>query len=128
MNVIVAITLSVAILYAWAGLCFLFFRLTRPETEVGLRRFLETHFEFFTERTFGKTQQEATRRVIRESGGRGWMMMGLPSIVLSHGLTSWSLIISSTMLFFGGLMFAYSWYGLRCLRILGLDSYARQSA
>lgn len=128
MNTIVAIILSVAILYAWAGLCFLFFRFIRPESEDRLRRFLEAHYSFFTERAFGETRRGATRQAIRESGGRGWLMIGLPIINLGNGLTSWHLIVSSAVLFFGGLMFAYSWYGLRCLRILGLDSYAKQAA
>jgi hypothetical protein len=128
MNTLVTTALSVVILYAWAGLCFLGFRFIRPESEDRLRRFLEAHYSFFTERAFGETRREATRQAIRESGRRGWAMIGLPIINLGFGLTSWHLILGSASLFFGGLMFAYSWYGLRCLRILGLDSYTKQAA
>jgi hypothetical protein len=127
MNTIIAFTLSIAILYAWAGGCFLLFRFIRPESEDRLRRFLETHYGFFTECAFGETRRQATREAIRESGRRGWLMIGLPIIILGFGLTVWHLVISSAVLFFGGLMFAYSWYGLRCLRILGLDTYAKQA-
>jgi len=52
-------------------------------------------------------------------------MIGLPIITFGFGLDFWSVAVGSAVLFFGGLMFAYSWYGLRCFRILGLDVYAK---
>jgi hypothetical protein len=138
MNIIVSIILSVAILYASAGACFLFFRFIRPETEKSLRYFLESHYRFFTERPFGDRQKEASRKAIRESGARGWFSIGFSPFLFSPflissdlGLSYWGFFcffINSGVIFFGGLMFAYSWYGLRCLRILGLDSYSKHEA
>lgn len=126
MNIVIALILSVVIVYAWAGLCFLFFRVGRPESEDRLRGFLEEHYTFFTERAFGETQREASRKAIQEAGSRGWIMTGLSIFSLSFDLTLQDLAVSCGVLFFGGLMLAYSWYGLRCLRLLGLESYAKQ--
>jgi hypothetical protein len=128
MNAIIALTLSTATLYAWAGVCFLFFRFIRPETQERQRRFLQDRYSFFTERAFSQTRTEVRRETIQEAGTRGWVMTGLPVFTLSFGLTYTSVLTSCAVLFFGGLMFAYSWYGLRCLRMLGLDVYAKPAA
>jgi hypothetical protein len=42
---------------------------------------------------------------------------------MGFGLTYWSFFRANLLCFFAGLMFAYSWYGIRCLRLLGIDSY-----
>ena len=128
MNILIAITLSVVMLYAWAGLCFLFFRVGRPETEDRLRGFLEAHYIFFTERPFAENQREASRKAIQDAGASGWNMVWLPIILLNFDVTLQNLVVSSGMLFFGGLMLAYSWYGLRCLRLLQLESFSKQGA
>lgn len=128
MNALFALPLSIAILYAWAGVCFFFYRFARAETEGRMRRFLEGHHSFFTERLIGESRRQTTPQAIREAGTRGWLAIGLPVINFGFGIDYPSLMVNSAVLFFGGLMFAWSWYGLRCFRILGLESSAKQTA
>jgi hypothetical protein len=53
MNVLMALCICLTMLYAWAGLHYVFLRFRRPETEAHLRAFLEEQFQFFTFRLFG---------------------------------------------------------------------------
>lgn len=115
---------SVVCLYLWAVICFLYFRYSRVETEERLRGFLQQRQNFYTFRFVSGSPTTITPRVLKQAGSRGWLFLGLPAINLVYGFSYQSVLIGNALLFFGGLMFAYSWYGLRCLRLLGLDSYA----
>ena len=134
MNDIIFTLLSVVILYAWAGVCFLIFRYSRPEADSRMRHFLRSHHKFFASRAVGfwghrvVSQRDATRKMIKQAGLRGWIFFA-PTLFNSWAGSNGypACLLSIAMLFFGGLMFAYSWYGLRCLRLLGLDSYAEQT-
>lgn len=117
---------SVAGLYLWAVICFLFFRYSRAETEERLRDFLQQRQNFYTYRSGSKSPPVITPRFLRKTGSRGWLFLGLPAINLLYGFSYQSVLIGTALLFFGGLIFAYSWYGLRCLRLLGLESYVTQ--
>lgn len=130
-----SVGLAVAGLYLWGGICFLFFRFVRPETEARLLEFLKTHYNFygfsFSRGRPAALEKTVTEEDIKRAGARGWWMTGLPIIGfgnwLNHKgsfLTPW---LSVGCLFFGGLAFAYSWYGLRCLRLLGLTAYSKES-
>jgi hypothetical protein len=67
--------------------------------------------------------------MIKQAGLRGWIFFApAPFNLWAGGSGYWASLLSITMLFFGGLMFAYSWYGLRCFRLLGLDSNAEQES
>jgi hypothetical protein len=124
MNWIIATILSLAIMFAWGGILFVFFRYRYGRSVDDRKRFLEIYFRFFTFRTVKAPYAEVTPKVLREAGHRGWGMISLPIVLLSFGMTFWNIVLSAGMLFFGGLSFALSWYGLRCLRGLSLDSYS----
>jgi hypothetical protein len=124
MNFIVAIALTLLMLYGWAAICFLCFRFHRRETEETQRHFLEVHRDFFTRRIIRKARTKVTRQTMRWSGASGLLMAGLPVMNMSHQLSLITVLLSMALLFFGGLVVAYSWYGLRCLRMLGLDVWS----
>ena len=124
MNWIIATILSLAIIFAWGGIIYVFFRLRYGKSDDDRERFLETYFRFFTFRIVKQPFVEVTPKVIRDAGRRAWDMILLPIILLGLAMTFWSVVLSVGVLFFGGLHFAVSWYGLRCLRSLNLDSYS----
>ena len=128
MKILIAIILSVLVLYAWAGVCYVYFRFARPETQANQQRFLASHYKCFTYRCLSPEPDEVTIKAIREAGKTGWYMIGIPIVNLSFGITYIDIILSFTVLFFGGLMFAQSWYGMRCFRMLKLDVYAKNAA
>jgi hypothetical protein len=136
-SLVIASAFSVLVLYAWAAVCFSFFRFIRPETQDSQRHFLEAHYRFYTtrpvfsQRAVSQTRPEVTQQTIREAGKRGWFM-SLPVLFTlsleptnSDAFFSIGVLLSCGVAFFGGLMFAYSWYGLRCFRMLGLKSYTK---
>lgn len=127
---------SVLVLYAWAAVCFMFLRFVRPETQDSQRHFLEAHYRFYTfhESAVSRARGEVTRQTIKEAGKRGWIM-SLPAFFTSSfrpsnngALFDAAVLLSCGVAFFGGLMFAYSWYGLRCFRMLGFKSYTKGDA
>lgn len=122
-NFAISAILSVAMLLAWGGVCYCFFRHARAETEGRMRRFLETNHRVFTEKTIGKSRQHVTAAGVREVGYNGWIFACLPAGLLTLELSLPSVLVSSGMLFFGGYALARSWYALRCLHKLGLDQY-----
>lgn len=54
-------------------------------------------------------------------------MVVMACISLNHGMTAYNLIASIGILYFGGLTLAYAWYGLRCLRMLGLETFKKEA-
>jgi hypothetical protein len=123
----------VAVLYAWAGICYLFLRFARPETESRMRDFLKSFrkpkkWDFFPLR-FARhqpPQPPITEETMRDTSSGGWVFTGLPFITLSLGHGDWTysnVLTSTALLFFGGSFFARGWYGRRCLRLLGVDSF-----
>jgi hypothetical protein len=131
-----SVGLAVAGLYLWGGICFLFFRFVRPETEARLLEFLNTHYDFYSS-SFGRRRTAALEKAVTEedikrAGTRGWWMTGLPIIAFANWLNHKGSLLTPWLgvgcLFFGGLVFAYSWYGLRCLRLLGLTAYSKESS
>lgn len=123
MNWVVASILSLAITFAWGGIIYAFFHLRYGQSDDGRKRFLETHYRVFSFRTGKTPYTEMTPIVIREAGHRGWEAVLLPILILSFGMSFWKITLVTGVLFFGGLPFALSWYGLRCLRSLSPDSY-----
>jgi hypothetical protein len=115
-------------IYFWAAFCYLFFRFAQPETEARLRRFLQQHHSFYTHSSFSGSSLSVTARVMKKAGSRGWCMMALPAISMGSGFSYGRFLMCNGVLFVGGLMLAYAWYGIRCLRILGLESYTKQDA
>jgi hypothetical protein len=122
---IAQVLVVVPILYAWGGICFLYFRFSQKETEERLRNFLEYHRPFFLGRRPADNKREVNKQVVRKAGSHGWNFVLLPlfSVWLDDHWHYWTFLPSVAVLFFGGLMFAYSWYGLRCLRLLKLESF-----
>ncbi|HTI98663.1 MAG TPA: hypothetical protein VL527_07140, partial [Dongiaceae bacterium] len=78
MNKVLFLSLSVGMLYAWAGTAFLCFRFFRPETEFRMWQFLNAHHAIFASRFVGfwgrqvVSRHDATPRMIRRAGMRGW--------------------------------------------------------
>lgn len=126
MQLIAAALVVVLILYAWGGICFLYFRFSKKETEEKFRNFLEYHRPFFLGRRSADNQREVNKQVIRKAGSHGWnfVPLALMGVWLNDHWYYWTFLFNAAVLFFGGLMFAYSWYGLRCLRLLKLESFA----
>lgn len=124
MNYLVAPILTVAILYAWAGLIFAFFCLRFDGSEGKRKRFLEKYYRYFTQRITKPDFPEVTPKVLRVKGKACWGMVPLPALLLCFGFSFWNVVLSIALLFFGGLFLALSWYGLRCLRGLGLGSFS----
>ena len=123
-HIIASILATIAILYVCGGICFLYFRFSQAETESRMRNFLESHRAIFLGRNPALREAEVTKQTIRSYGRGGWNMIGLSYLCLmfSKHWSFWTVLVSSGPLFFGGLFFAYSWYALRCLRLLGLES------
>lgn len=115
-------------LYAFAAICFFFIRFGRSETAERQRHFLEKFYFFFTFRPFSQAKTEVTLQTTREAGRRGWSMVFMACISLNHGVTFYNLLASIGILYFGGLTLAYSWYGQRCLRMLGLETFEKKAA
>jgi hypothetical protein len=127
-SLIIPLLIIVPILYMSAGICFLFIRFFRPETESKMKRFLGSHRPFFIRLASVDDRTNITKQMMKKAGARGWAFASLPAIDIMYSLHGthwnyWTFLIITPMLFFGGLFFAYSWYGIRCLRLLGLDSY-----
>lgn len=113
--------------YAFAAICFLFLRFCQSETAERQRHFLEKFYFFFTFRPFSQAKTEVTPQTICEAGRRGWSMVVMACVSLNHEMTSFKLIASIGILYFGGLTLAYAWYGLRCLRMLGLETFKKEA-
>ncbi|WP_395744089.1 hypothetical protein [Prosthecobacter sp.] len=116
---------SVIILHLWAVVSFLFFRFARPETPERQRRFLEKRFFFYTFRPFSQDKKNVTPEAVREAGRNAWNMVFFPLILLNRDITPTFLWLSIGFLYIGGLQLAWAWYGLRCLRMLGLEAYEK---
>lgn len=85
-----SVGLAVAGLYLWGGVCFLFFRFVRPETEARLLEFLKTHYDFYSF-SFSRGRPAALEKAVAEedikrAGARGWWMTGLPIIGFGNWL------------------------------------------
>jgi len=128
MNFLLVVTGSILTFYAFAAICFLFLRFGRSETTERQRHFLEKFYFFFTFRPFSQAKTEVTQKTIREAGRRGWSMVAMSCIALNHGITSYNLMASIGVLYFGGLTLSYAWYGQRCLRMLGLETFEKATA
>jgi hypothetical protein len=122
MTFLVATFLSIASLFLWGGICFLYFRFRYGGSEEQKRAFLQTYSRVLTFRYDG-TKQDATSAIIKKAGNRGWSSLALPIPLMGFEFTFWNILLSIGVLFFGGLLFSYSWFGLRCLESLGLKSY-----
>ena len=106
----------------------MFFRYSRAENEVRFRRFLEDHYEYYCQRAFSLPLSEVTRHEIQRVAKRGWGMIGLPMILLGSEFNSTlTFSLANGLLFFGGLMMAYSWYGSRCMRVLNLETVQKHN-
>ncbi|WP_395748140.1 hypothetical protein [Prosthecobacter sp.] len=128
MNYLLGVAVSVSSLYAWAAITYLFFRFGSPETVERQRQFLEKYYFFFTFRTFKQAHAEVTPKAVREAGRRGWAAAIMTWSLLAHGMTTANVLLTIAMGYFGGVMFAYAWYGQRCLRMLGLEVYKKAAA
>ena len=122
---IAPLIVNLCCLYLWAGACFLFYRYYRPETEARMRRFLEDYHKFFVNNLSSSSPSSAiSRHEIQSTGVGGWSFFFMASLTLWHEF-SWLMLACIVLLFFGGLKFAISWYGMRCLRLLGLEAYTK---
>ena len=129
-----------AFFFAWTGLIYGFFRFSRAETEERFREFLEKFAEFFAFRIVGEEPREITAKVMRKAGARvgGFMAFAATGLFLDSTASrttrlfldlKWYMVLLAAMLvFFDGLRIAASWYGQRCLRRLGIESFRRESA
>lgn len=127
-NFLLVVAGSILTFYAFAAICFLFLRFCQSETAERQRHFLEKFYFFFTFRPFSQAKTEVTPQTIREAGRRGWSMVVMSWASLSHGTTFYNLVASIGILYFGGLTLAYAWYGSRCLRMLGLETFEKATA
>lgn len=91
-----------------------------------MRRFLDEHHEFFTYGLDSPQDRNLSLAKIQKSALRGWVLTTLPFVSMSYELSLSNVLIGYAVLFFGGLCLAYSWYGLRCMKLLGLECYAKQ--
>ena len=121
---IAAILIPIAAVIFCAGVCFLFFRLRYGVSKAGADNFLNRHRRFFTLAAKDRNVP-LTRDAIKQAGAIGWKAMTLPSmgLLLDHYWTVWTFVFSLPICFLGGLLVAYGWYGVRCFRLLGVDSY-----
>jgi hypothetical protein len=114
-------------LYAWAAICFFFFRFSRAETESRMRDFLKTYHKFFSGRAYNESGKSLTKKTIRKASLWGWLFLPFAFFHVHISDLNYERILTSIgILFFPGLCFALGWYGIRCLRLLGLDSYHRE--
>lgn len=123
MSFIVTAVLSFAILFSWAGVIFVIQWFRYDSCENTQVTFLERSFDFFTRRMTKPPYPELNPKVIREKGWAGMGVIGMPMILLGLNITFLSVILSVSLLFFGALPLAQSWYARRCLRKLGLESF-----
>jgi hypothetical protein len=126
-NFLLVIAGSILTCYAFAAMCFLFHRFVRRETAERQRHFLGKLYFFFTFRPFSQAKTEVTQQTIREAGRRVWGLVAMACVSLNHGMTSYNLIASIGILYFGGLTLSYAWYGQRCLRMLGLETFKKET-
>ena len=114
-------------LYTWAGAWFLFLRFYRAETESRMRNFLKAACRVYLLRSRQDGARPVTKEAIRKGNWTGWPFA---TMVLVGGLGAhasfWNLAAGLTMLAMGGFAFAFGWYGLRCLRLLGLESFRKE--
>lgn len=125
MNWVIAAIFSLVVLFAWGAVCYVFFQIRYDQSDDGRRRFLEGHYRYLTHRAFKGDRTEITPETLRAAGNRGWNMIGLPITALSFGMAPWNVFLCTGLLYFGGLFFASSWYGRRCLQLLKLASYSK---
>jgi hypothetical protein len=125
---IIALGLAHLILYAWAGICFVCFRFDQRETSVTQQHFLQAHYDFFAHRFFSEPVREVTQETIKGTESTAWSCTIIPIFSMSLDLTYSSVLFSSPMLLFGGFFLARSWYGQRCMKMLGLEVYSKQAA
>jgi hypothetical protein len=122
--ILIKLVLVGAILYAWGAICFLFLKCWRLENTARMHDFLRLHYPFFAR----LDTEKITVATMHRAGRRGWRFAGLPLMVIGYDsrMPRWLEIFGNTsavlLLFFGGLFLAYGWYGVRCLRLLNLDS------
>ena len=120
-------------LYVWAGVSYLVLRFVRPETESRMRDFLKSFpkkWDFFPLR-FARHQPPVTEETLRETVSGGWPLacFALMGLSLGHGDWTYSNVLTAIgLLFFGGHIKARGWYGLRCFRLLEIDSYSEPTA
>lgn len=126
-NILLVVAGSILTFYACAALCFLLHRFCQSETAERQRHFLEKFYFSFTFRPFSQAKTEVTQQTIREAGRRGWGLVAMACVSLNHGMTSFNLIASIGILYFGGLTLSYAWYGQRCLRMLGLETFKKET-
>jgi hypothetical protein len=123
-NFLYSALFSFSILYAWATLCYLYVRFSRPETESRMRDFLKTHRKFFSDRTYQESGKGLTKEMIQKKSLWGWAFVPLVCFSMRNNNWNYPIVLTNVgLLFFAGLFFALGWYGIRCLRLLGLDSY-----
>lgn len=88
---------------------------------------MEKFFFFFTFRPFSQSKTEVTLHTIREAGRRDWGLVAMAGVSLNLGMTSYNLIASIGILYFGGLTLSYACYGQRCLRMLALEAFKKET-
>ena len=126
-NLIYSGIFVISILYVWAIVCFTFFRFSRPETESRMTGFLKSHYKFFTGSANKENWDSLTKDKVRRASLWGWVFPSLPFCLLAN--SDWNykyVLVSVGVLFFGGLYFAFGWYGIRCLRLLEHDFEERK--
>jgi hypothetical protein len=112
-----------AIIYCWAGIIFLYQRLSRSETEERAKAFLNSYRGFLTGATSRDSQNEITRPILRKKGKRYWSLVPSVFILLLFGVNLVNVLLAIAMLFFSGLFLGLSWYGQHCLTVLNLPSF-----
>ena len=116
--------LTLTCVHVWAGVCYAFCRFSQPETEQKMRRFLIR--DFLPSPRFPRFVVEprrVTRAGLVKRGHNAWGLVPLPMLLISVShFEKWQFLLANTLFFQAGLLFAVSWYGRRCLRLLNLDS------
>ena len=123
-EIIAELAVSLALFYAWAAIWFLLLRYLRPETPERQRRFLKFHYEFFTQSSFVRhDDRTATLESVQNGTKIAWVMFGVtgPHLMFHPSLGRFLFCCIGAGL--SGWIFACSWYGQRCLRMLQVESY-----
>ena len=119
-DIFYSVLFTFLILYAWAGICFFVFRFSCTETESRARNFLNANNKFFADKKKGGA---ITQETLRKSSLWGWYLLPFACIFLVFNRSYEDFFVTMAILFFAGYLVARGWYGMRCLRLIGLDSY-----
>ena len=136
----IAIIYTILSLYFWAFVCNVFLRRHYGKKDNGAQLFLNRHFKMYAKNVLkGEVLETVNTTRIKKVGQGGWVFISLPLMfkhqyfekLLTHKPVStydhFSNFIDQSVLFFGGLIFAYSWVALRYMRELNLNSYTQDT-